>query len=105
MLQIAEKLRARVQGDDGEIYTSPSNYYHEKTSHDNESSVIEDKTNIESPPFAIGDIVVDVFGREGRVLNLDPTANNGAGEIKVQFVQGFESSFWYVAHGLEKKDF
>lgn len=104
MLQVATQLGAKVQGDEGEVYTDPENYYFETESSSAEAEKTGEPIEMQPPPFGIGDIVVDCFGREGRVLRIDPTGNGGAGEIRVKFNSGLESSLWFIAHGLEKKN-
>ena len=102
MLKIAKELGAKVQGDDGEVYTSPSDYYYEDESVDYEPDHPDERIAIEPPPFKVGDIVLDQ-GYEAKVIKLNPKANNGAGEIQIQFDNGVIQKRLFLAHVLQKK--
>jgi hypothetical protein len=111
MTVIARVLGAQVQGDDGEIYHSG----YESPVH-SKPSVLDRlrnwlRTRRPTRPiketelrFKIGDRVFDVFRKEATVVELDPKANHGLGNVKIRYDDGRELSFMLVASGLCPKD-
>jgi hypothetical protein len=121
MYSIASALGALVQGDEGELYdesggetcvagealqkshpqlswwkrilrvfgashTSPA-----KTAAPDDSAV----------PFKPGQRVKDAWGNQATVLDVDPTAEHGLGQIRVQYDDGREVTVALMASGLE----
>lgn len=109
MVAIAGAIGAKVQGDEGEIYSSghaPPVFP--------KPSIIERlgtwfvalrRTRIEAitPPFNVGDRVLDVFRKEAIVVELDAKANHCLGRVKVKYDDGREASFMLAACGLAPK--
>ena len=115
MVAIAQRLRATVQGDDGEVYREDG------SSFDPESSIIpptrpgilsqisswlRHQRNVRQlqqavPNFRKGQRVRDSCGALGTVLNVDCNANGGLGSIGVRMDDGRERHMAYIASGLE----
>jgi hypothetical protein len=117
MLQLAETLDAQVQGDDGEIYTTPdldSGFAQPAESAPKTGFFkkffgvfrsASGKTVVQVEiPFRQGDRVRDLFGNKGVVIGIDLSAEHGLGKISVQFDDGRVVSMAGAAHGLEKVD-
>jgi hypothetical protein len=107
MVAIGRSLNAQVQGDDGEIYRSAheppippqmsaldrfENWFRTPRS----PSLIKQVT----PPFQVGDRVLDAYRKEATVIELDPKTNHGLGSVKVRYDDGRELSFALAASGL-----
>jgi len=115
MVQIARKLEARVQGDDGEIYREDGSsfdpramavvaprwsvmnriavwFQHRRTTRELQEA---------APRFRVGDRVKGLMGQFGTVVEVDRRANHGLGNVRVRFDDGREVGFAYVASGLE----
>ena len=114
MVAIAERLGARVQGDDGEIYQSDGTPLDDAQSGSGPSS--DSSANVEdsfatrsdsearqpeSASFQVGSRVRDWRGRRGRVTAIDRQAAHGLGRLTVLFDDGNELSFALVAPGVE----
>jgi hypothetical protein len=108
MLAVARALRARVQGDDGEIYESPDG--RPKSPRVSLAGRVgawlrqlrpAPKLEPASVPFAAGDRVRDYRGQMGTVVAIDVHANHGMGRIEVRFDDGHELTFSAIAHGLD----
>ena len=107
MVAIAQALRARVRGDDGEIYHSG----HEPPVHP-QLSILDRLRNClralrpmrplqpVEPPYQVGDRVLDLFRKETTVVEIDPKSNHGLGKVKVRYDDGREATFALVASGL-----
>ena len=107
MVAIAREFHARVQGDDGEVYQS-----------EHEPPVQPKPRLLErvrdwarglrpTPPireirpfFRVGDRVLDTFGKETTVVEVDPRSNHGLGKVKVRYDDGREATFALGASGL-----
>ena len=107
MVAIAHELRAHVQGDDGEIYQSG----HEPPSHPRPSILDRLRKWVRArgpapcivermPPFKVGDRVLDIFGKETTVVQIDSKSNHGLGEVRVRYDDGREITFMVAASGL-----
>ena len=108
MLAVARALRARVQGDDGEIYESSDG-----TPQPPRVSLAgrvrtwlsqlrpTPKIELAEVPFAAGDRVRDFRGQMGTVIAIDVHANHGMGRVEVRFDDGHELTFSAIAHGLD----
>jgi len=115
MVQIASKLNARVQGDDGEIYREDGSsfdpragavsakrrsavnriakwFQHRRTTRELQEA---------APRFRAGDRVKGFMGQLGTVIKVDRWANHGMGSVRVRFDDGREADFAYIASGLE----
>jgi len=115
MVQIARKLDARVQGDDGEIYREDGSSFEPGASAvtaRRRSAVIRianwfqhRRTTRElqeaAPRFHAGDRVKGFMGQLGTVVEVDRRANHGMGSVRVRFDDGREVDFAYIASGLE----
>jgi hypothetical protein len=108
MLVMAAALRARVQGDDGEIYESPGG----RPSPPPVSLAarvrawlgrLRPMATIEPVglPFVKGDRVRDFRGQIGTVAAIDGHADHGMGRIVVRLDDGRELTLTAIAHGLE----
>jgi hypothetical protein len=115
MVQIARKLDARVQGDDGEIYREDGSSFDPRAGavapprvtmvgrvtrwfqHRRTTRELQDA----APRFRAGDRVKGFMGRLGTVVEVDRRANHGMGRVRVRFDDGREVDFAYVASGLE----
>ena len=109
MIALATGLKAHVQGDDGELYSDPSQAPTPYT-----PGVFERlgtffgrfsnrrQTEAEPAPFAVGVRVRSPIRGEGTVVSVDPAAEHGLGRIVVGFDDGGELAFSCVAHGLEE---
>jgi len=107
MVAIARSLNARVQGDDGEIYRSA----HEPPIYPRVSTLdrlrnwlraLRPATRVKeiTPPFQVGDRVLDAYRKEATVIELNPKSNHGLGSVKVRYDGGREVSFALAASGL-----
>jgi hypothetical protein len=112
MLIIAAALRARVQGDDGEIYESPGGSPAPPPAPPQESlgarvrawlGRLRPAATVEPAalPFVKGDRVRDFRGQMGTVTAIDVHADHGLGRIVVRLDDGRELTLAAIAHGLE----
>lgn len=111
MLDVADKLKASVRGDDGEYYHEPDidaavepELLEQPVSRldrirDFFASLFPPK-NSDPLPFDVGDRVTGVSGT-GTVVAIDRRAEHGMGAITVQYDDGRVLSSAIVAHGLE----
>jgi hypothetical protein len=115
MLKLAKALDARVQGDDGEIYTNPdldSGFREPEITADKKGvfnrflgslrNLVYKPTNRETLPFDVGDLVKDVVGNNGVVKEIDRNDDNGLGRITVAYDDGRILHWSISAHGLKK---
>ena len=107
MVASARALGAQVQGDDGEVYHSGYEppVYPKPTWRDGLRrwwEAVRPRPPMKEivPPFAVGDRVVNAFGREATVVEIDPKANHGLGRVKVCYEGGQEAAFALAASGL-----
>ncbi len=109
MRQVAAKLQARVQGDEGEIYGGDSRSPRQPTLSLGRRLAgwlscfrPQHRIKIEHPPlpFGVGDRVRDTWGNEHTVIEIDPTAEQGAGVIRTRRFDGTEHGHMMIAHGL-----
>ena len=107
MVTVAQALRAKVQGEEGEIYQSGS----EPPIHSQPSPLERFRNWLRAlrpvrplkpvePPYQVGDRVVNPFHKEATVIELDPKSNHGLGKVKIRYDDGLEASFTLVASGL-----
>jgi hypothetical protein len=107
MLMVARALGAQVEGDDGEIYESPSRARPQRLSLAVRLGTWiarlrpQPKLDPIVAPFVAGQRVRDFRGQLGTVSAIDVQANAGLGRIEVRFDDGRELAFPAVAHGLE----
>ena len=110
MIQVATALHARVQGDDGEIYTSadappefPSPTMLQRFSRWIKSlrpiATAKPLTPAE-PRFQVGERVHDLYYREATVVAIDPRSNHGLGSVRIRYDDGREVAFALAASGL-----
>jgi len=108
MVAVARELRASLQGDDGEIYRSsqdpptklqPSALGRvRRWLHALRLTPRFEEIDL---PFKVGDRVMDVFGKETTVIEIDPKANHGIlGRVKVRYGDGREATFSLASSGL-----
>lgn len=107
MVQIARALNAQVQGDDGEtyhnghdapIYPSPSTFERFR----NWLRALRPRPRLEplTPPFKVGDRVLDIYAKPATVIHIDAASNQNLGKVIVRYDDGREVSFALVASGL-----
>lgn len=107
MVAIAGELQAKVQGDDGETYTSG----HEPPAYPKQSipdrlhgwlNALRPAPRIEriDPRFKVGDRVLGLFGKEATVLAIDSESNHGLGKVTIRYGDGREMAFMLDASGL-----
>lgn len=121
MYSIASVLGALVQGDEGELYDESGGEIRmtseaRQKSHAQQSwwkrilgvfgaahtSIAKTAaTEVSAVPFKPGQRVKDAWGNQGTVLDVDPTAEHGLGEIRVQYDDGREVTVASMASGLE----
>lgn len=111
MQQVAAKLQARVQGDDGEPYNNDfPKEPQERPSH--KTGLTEwfkswlrpqRRVDIENEPlpFGVGDTVRDPWGTEHVVISIAPQAEHGMGVIRTRRKDGTELKHLIFAHGLK----
>lgn len=112
MSRLADRLKARVQGDEGEFYDAAGNAHMPTPSLRDRLGNWWRNRRFRPPPkpplalpFKVGDRVKDPWGAVHIVVAIDPAANHGAGEIVIRRVSdGAESTFWGIAHGLSPLD-
>jgi hypothetical protein len=113
MTQVAKKLGARVQGDDGETYDengrpprlptlSPLSFGQRLASWFSHLRPQRPKHQHVPLPFRVGDNVRDVWGNEHTVISIDPKAEHGMGVIRTRRSDGSEHSLAMIAHGLTR---
>jgi hypothetical protein len=121
-VQIAERLGAKVQGDDGEVYGPSGEPIREEAVHQSPPrpgllSRIADwfrhqrtvrrvqetakELRQTAPPFKVGDRVRDIWGAEGTVLEVDGKANYGIGRMRVRLDDGREAITGLVGSRFE----
>jgi hypothetical protein len=107
MVGIARVLGARVQGDDGEIYQSgyapPIQPKASVLDHlRNRLPALRPTPPIKEIelPFQVGDRVLDVYGKETTVVEIDSKSNHGLGKVKVRYDDGRELSLMLRSSGL-----
>jgi hypothetical protein len=116
MVAIARRLKAKVQGDDGEIYRSS------KDAHKPAMSLAKffiryklpviimwlkkpfTKPITPAPPFKVGDHIFDSTGAIVVVKAIDRRAAHGYGTVTVLNDQGNKSTRLLFAHGLSVSD-
>ena len=111
MVSIARQFNAAVVGDDNEIYDAG-----DKEPRQPKPSLAERvagwwahyryqrplKIEHQPLPFSVGDTVVDSWGNEHTVIQIDPNALHGAGIIRTRSNQnGTEKGHMMTGHGLE----
>jgi hypothetical protein len=111
MAAVASALGATVRGDDGESYSQsgapepvPSPGLFERAK-DWWSRVTARPLTPMDPsqlPFAVGDRVRDLIGREATVTLIDLRAEHGAGVVTVRYDDGRVVRSMALAHGLER---
>ena len=99
MCSIARVLNARVQGDDGEFYEDG------KVLPPPKPSLVERIVGVfrrlatpspkpaALPDYAVGDRIVDAWGRSAMIAYIDLNANHGLGSVTVRYDDGREVSF------------
>jgi len=115
MIEIAERLGATVQGDDGEIYDRKARGQHVGHAPCQPPMTFRQKiagwfsrlrpsrtvaTAHVPLPFGVGDRVRDTWGHEHTVTAIDPTAERGMGLIRTRRSDGTELAHMMIAHGL-----
>jgi hypothetical protein len=121
-VQIAERLGAKVQGDDGEVYGPDGEpireeavhqwpprpgllsriadwFRHQRTVRRVQETAKELRQT--APPFKVGDRVCDIWGAEGTVVEVDGKANYGIGRMRVRLDDGREAITGLVGSRFE----
>jgi hypothetical protein len=110
MRQIAAKLQAKVQGDDGEYYEGSEAPRQPQISlgsrvagwFSKRRPNPQPKIEHEPLPFAVGDRVFDAWGFEHTITSIDPKAHHGMGMIRSRrSSDGTEHSYALIAHGFK----
>jgi hypothetical protein len=115
MASMAERLRATVQGDDGEIYREDGTSFQAGPSAPSPrqpgilariASWFRHRRNVRAvqhaaPSFRAGQRVKNAWGELGTVLSVDRSANGGLGSVRVRLDDGREQNLACVASGLE----
>jgi hypothetical protein len=112
MVAIAQRLDAKVQGDDGEVYRPdgtaprerkvvrrPGLLQRVKDWFGARRNAREWQAGV--PAFKVGSRVKDSFGRRGSVTEIDRHAEHGAGRLSVRFDDGNEVCYALIAPGVE----
>lgn len=111
MVEVARKLRAEVQGDDGEVYKGGM----DRSQAERISSFrllrlrlsllfsrFFSQPKFPHPPFQVGDRVSNSVGELATVKAISRRANYGYGEIRLQFDDGRTLTYALFAHGFSK---
>lgn len=108
MVQIADALGARVQGDDGEIYRNGHDApdYPKASAFERLRNWLRVRNSTPAakpikPAFQVGDRVLDVYGKTATVAEIDPKSNRNLGKVTVRYDDGRELSFMLAASGLK----
>jgi hypothetical protein len=115
MVQVARKLGATVQGDDGEVYDEDGTASETQpvTPPSGSSGLLSRvggwlrhrrsvrANQLAAPAFKVGQRVKNLWGARGIVVLVDRKANGGLGSVRVRLEDGSEHHFAYVASGLE----
>jgi len=109
MVAIAQQLDAAAQGDDGETYPKDSQASRQPTLSLGERvagwfSRLRPQRPVkiehEPLPFGVGDRVCDTWGNEHTVIQIEPGAEHGMGQIRTRRDDGTELGHTMIAHGL-----
>lgn len=113
LVAIADKLRARVFGDDGEIYRADGSSYEPDIAPPPRQGWFDRMIEAwrsrrsaaqlrrQTPAFHAGAVVRDMSGMRGVVLEFDPKGQGGMGTVKVRFDDGREVVRVSFASGLK----
>jgi hypothetical protein len=117
MVEIAQKLDARVQGDDGEIYRGDGSSFEPDVPLPPAVGLagrigawfkgrrVMREAQQAAPELRVGQRVRTPWKELGTVLKVDRKANAGMGQVHVRLDDGREQSGWsYVASALEIVD-
>jgi hypothetical protein len=121
MVQIAERLGATVQGDDGEIYRQDGSSYEPdvpnipgtaptpqgiigRMSQWFSARRAAKKFRATLPPFRVGQRVKNPWGVVGTVTLVDARADGGLGRVRFRTDDGHEHDMALIASGLEIVD-
>ena len=111
MVQIARRLNAQVQGDDGEIYgedgtpvepegpaipTAAPGIFTRIGKWFTHRKIVRE-LHKDAPAFSVGQRVIDPWGNKGTVVEVNRKANSGLGRIRVKTDRGTEQVQAYVA--------
>jgi hypothetical protein len=110
LVSIGRQLGAKVQGDDGEVYEGggrpprqPLPSFSERVT--GWFARFRPKRSVpivhEPLGFGVGDKVLDSWGNEHTVLDIDPKAEHGMGVIRTRRKDGTEHAHAMIAHGLK----
>jgi hypothetical protein len=111
MRQVAAKLQARVQGDEGEVYDGVDQINQAPRQASLSfgrrlagwfARLRSRRLKIDHPPlpFSVGERVRDTWGNEHTVIAIDPSAEHGMGVIRTRRSDGTELGHMMIAHGL-----
>ena len=108
MAELAARLGARVEGDDGEVYRSDGTVASAAVATPRErpgllSRIVEyfRRPAPTNTPFRIGDRVRCPVRGEGVVVSVDPAAEHGLGRVTVRFSDGRVHQRSLAASGLD----
>ena len=106
MVDVAQRLGARVQGDDGEYYPSGGSANSPRQSFLQRMAGFFRGSHGGPAPAAcdlkVGDRVTDFRGQPGTVETVDLKANHGLGRVCVRFDDGRKLTMAAAAHGLTR---
>ena len=99
MCGIARVLDARVQGDDGEFYDDsgkalpPPKPSAARRIFQQLRSALAPRRRAPAPDYAVGDRIVDVWGKPATIAAIDLYANHGLGSVTLRYDNGRELTF------------
>jgi hypothetical protein len=99
MCAVAQALHATVQGDDGEFYDENANVLPSPKSSRVRSmlqalrSACTPRRRAAPPDFAVGDRIIDVWGRPAVIKVIDLYANHGLGAVTLRYDDGREVTY------------
>jgi len=99
MCAIAQKLHAKVQGDDGEFYDDngkalpPPRPSQVRRLLEAVRSAFSPRRRAAPPDYSVGDRIVDVWGKPAVIKSIDLYANHGLGAVTLLYENGRELTF------------
>ena len=115
MVDIARRLNAQVQGDDGEVYNDDgSTSFPDAVGHTSRVDRVITRIRTwlrlrqtsrillrQAPRFRVGNRVKNLWGELGTVISVDLRANQGSGSVLVKLDDGRQQNLACTASGLQ----